>query len=171
MTILPPETLTLLAAALGVIGVFMILQARMQSRLLKRRIAAGEGYNIVDPLTGLWSAEAAWQCIRAEANRSLRLGHPLDVWVGTTDNGEVIDTHGRAIIFELPAGAMGIRLNPNAICVVSCTGFGDLPNAVRGDLTWHSTSFEPGEQAASLTQNFVDTHSNKIPETLEVCDA
>ena len=100
------DPIALLAIAAGFAGVLMYVHARVQTTLLRRRIGSGAGSVVVDPATGLFSAAAAWQCIRAESNRALRLDRPLDVWIGTaTDAGE-LDTLGRALVFDMPAGAM-----------------------------------------------------------------
>lgn len=149
MAFSPTEPAFLLAVAAGTAGSVLLLQARLQSRLLRRRIATGAGTVAVDPATGLWSAAAAWQCIRAEANRALRLGRPLDVWVGTALDTATLEARGRALVFDLPAGAMGIRIDDTHVCVLSCAGSGELPAQVRGDLDWRSTSLEPGEEAAA----------------------
>jgi hypothetical protein len=151
----PTDPAVLVAALAGGVGAFLMLQARLQSRLLRRRVATGTGTVAVDPRTGLWSAAAAWQCIRAEASRSLRLGRPLDVWIGRSPDEAVLDERGQALAFDLPAGSMAIRIDPTHVCVLSCAGSGDAPQRAASDLTWRSTSIEPGEHAAAEALAFV----------------
>ncbi len=147
----------LLALAAGGAGAFLLIQARLQARLLRRRIATGAGTVAVDASTGLWSAAAAWQCIRAEANRALRLGRPLDVWIGATDDVAALDERGRELGFDLPAGSMAVRLDGTHVCVVSCAGSGEAVLRVAPDFTWRSTSIEPNEHAAAEALAFVST--------------
>jgi hypothetical protein len=155
MAISPTDPSVLIAVAAGTTGLVLLLQARVQSRLLRRRIASGDTSIVVDPETGLYSAAAAWQCIRAEANRALRLGRPLDVWVGTAEDAHVLDIRGRELVFDMPAGAMGIRIAPSRICVVTCAGAGAAPNAVAAELAWRSKSIDPGDDAAATALAFV----------------
>ncbi|MCB0880558.1 MAG: hypothetical protein KDB25_09300 [Leucobacter sp.] len=152
----PTDPAVLLAITAGGAGAVLLVQARVQSRLLRRRIASGTGTQVIDPPTGLWSSSAAWQCIRAEANRALRLGRPLDVWVGTADDSGVLDRRGRELLFDLPGGSMGIRIDDTRVCVLSCAGSGELPAQARADLQWRSTSLEPGEEAAAGALAFLD---------------
>lgn len=155
MAVSPTDPVVLLATVAGGAGALMLVQARVQARMLRRRIATGASSVAVDRSTGLWSADAAWQCIRAEANRALRLGRPLDVWIGAADDADRIDERGRELMFDLPGGAMGIRLDPTSIVVLSCAGSGELPDTVTAGLQWRSTSIEPGEDAAREALSFV----------------
>jgi hypothetical protein len=153
MSISPTDPGLLFALTAGFAGALMLVQARTQARLLRRRIANGAG--AVDAATGLWSSAATWQCIRAEANRALRLGRPLDVWVGTADDADQLDARGRELVFDLPAGAMGIRVDATRVCVLTCAGSGDLSGPVAAQLAWRSTSFEPDEETAGAALEFI----------------
>jgi hypothetical protein len=155
MAVSPTDPVVLLSIATGATGALLLAQAQVQSRMLRRRIADGAGTVAVDRSTGLWSADAAWQCVRAEANRSLRLGRPLDVWVGTADDESQLEERGRELAFALPAGAMGVRLDPTTLALVSCAGTGELPHAVADGLRWRSTSIEPAEDAAASAIAFL----------------
>lgn len=149
----PNDPAILLALVAGTIGTVLLIQARLQSRLLRRRIATGAGTIAVDPATGLFSSAAAWQCIRAEANRALRLGRPLEVHVGEAPDTARLDAAGRDLVFDMPAGAMGIRLDGTRVCVLSCAG-GDAPT---DGLDWRSTTIDPGEQAAATALAWIST--------------
>ncbi len=149
MTASPTDPAVLLALVAGGLGAVLLVQARLQARLLRRRIATGAAAAIVDQPTGLWASTAAWQCIRAEANRALRLGRPLDVWVGDASDAALLDARGRDLVFDLPAGAMGIRIDDTHVAVVSCTNQGTPPDQLVGEFAWTSTSIEPGEEAAA----------------------
>jgi hypothetical protein len=155
MAISPTDPSVLFAVAAGSTGLVLLVQARVQSRLLRRRIANGDTSIVVDPATGLFSAAAAWQCIRAEANRALRLGRPLDVWLGSAEDAHVLDVRGRELVFDMPAGAMGIRVSPSRVCVVTCAGAGAAPDSVTSDLVWRSKTIPPGEDAAAAALAFV----------------
>jgi hypothetical protein len=133
----------------------LLVQARLQARLLRRRIATGTGTEVVDPATGLWSSAAAWQCIRAEANRALRLDRRLDVWIGTAADGSELDERGRELVFDMPSGAMGIRIDDTNVCVLTCAGRAAEPTRLASELRWRSAAFEPGEQAAAEALAFV----------------
>jgi hypothetical protein len=149
------DPVVLLAIAAGGCGVLLLVHARLQSKLLRRRIATGASTKVVDPATGLYSAAAAWQCIRAEANRALRLGRPLDVWIGTAGDAAELDARGRELVFEMPGGAMGIRVDPTRVCVLSCAGSAAAPLDVVDDLDWQSLRVEPGDEAAATALAFV----------------
>ncbi len=149
------DPIVLLSIVAGGCGVLMLVHARVQAKLLRRRIASGGGTVVVDPATGLFSANAAWQCIRAEANRALRLGRPLDVWIGTAADAAELDTHGRELVFDMPAGAMGIRVDARRVCVLSCAGAAAAPLAVADELDWRSLRVEPGDEAAATALAFV----------------
>ncbi|MCW2922968.1 MAG: hypothetical protein JWM98_372 [Thermoleophilia bacterium] len=146
-----PTDPTLLAGLVaGTAGTLLLVQARVQSRLLRRRIASGAGTVAVDPATGLFSAAAAWQCIRAEANRSARLGRPLDVWVGTAADAAALDACGRELAFSMPPGATGMRVDRTRICVVSCAGDTGSPEAADLEgITWSSRRIAAGDDAAT----------------------
>ena len=66
-----------------------------------------------------------------------------------------MDERGRALTFDLPAGSMGIRIDPTHVCVLSCAGTGDALQRAAADLAWRSTSVEPGEHAAAEALAFV----------------
>lgn len=155
MSVSPTDPTVLLAIFAGTAGALLLVQARVQARLLRRRIATGAGAVVVDPATGLWSSSAAWQCIRAEANRALRLGRQLDVWIGTASDGPQLDEHGRALVFDMPSGAMGIRIDERSVCVLSCAGPTAEPTKLAADLQWRTATFEPGEHAAVAALAFV----------------
>lgn len=148
----------LLAIVAGSAGLLLLAQAHVQSRLLRRRIATGAGTQVIDPATGLWSSTAAWQAIRAESNRALRLDRPLGVWVGTAPGPTELDEAGRALVFDLPGGAMGIRLDETNLCVVSCVAFdaADLAGAPSA-MEWRSTSIAPSGTTAADTKAFIDS--------------
>lgn len=149
------DPIVLLAIAAGGCGVVLLVHARLQSKLLRRRVASGAGTVVVDPATGLFSANAAWQCIRAEANRALRLGRPLDVWIGTATDAAELDARGRELVFDMPAGAMGIRVDSTRVCVLSCAGSAAAPLEVVDDLDWRTLRVEPGDEAAATALAFV----------------
>lgn len=149
------DPVVLPAIAAGCCGVLLLVHARLQSRLLRRRIVSGAGAVVVDPATGLFSANAAWQCIRAEANRALRLGRPLDVWMGTAADAAELDARGRELVFDMPAGAMGIRVDATRVCVLSCAGPAAAPLDVVDALDWRSLRVEPGDEAAATALAFV----------------
>ena len=149
------DPIALLAIAAGFAGVVMFQHARVQTTLLRRRISTGAGSVVVDPATGLFSANAAWQCIRAESNRALRLDRPLDVWIGTATDAAELDELGRSLVFDMPAGAMGIRVAPAQVCVVSCAGSAAAPVHVEQQLVWQSLRVEPGDEAAASALAFV----------------
>lgn len=157
MSVSPTDPAVLFAIVAGSTGAVLLVQARLQARLLRHRIATGTGTAVVDPATGLWSSSAAWQCIRAEANRALRLERPLDVWVGTARDAPQLDEHGRALVFDMPGGAMGIRIDDTNVCMLTCAGISAEPTQLARDLRWRTASFEPGEQAAAAALAFVTT--------------
>lgn len=148
------EPLILSGIIAGSAGLFLLAQARLQSKLLRARIAHGIGTAIVDPATGLYSAAAAWQCIRAEANRAARLERPLDVWVAQATDAEQLDELGKELAFQLPAGATGVRLADDRLCVVSCTGADDV-DTLAEELQWRSTQVPAGEHAARAALAFL----------------
>lgn len=156
MTVSPTDPAILLAVVAGTLGTVLLVQARLQSRLLRRRIATGAGTVAVDPATGLFSSAAAWQCIRAEANRALRLGRALDVHVGRAPDAAQLDAAGHELVFDMPAGAMGVRLDDTRVCVLSCAG-GDAPGSRLRLLDWRSTRIEPGEQAAATALAWISS--------------
>jgi hypothetical protein len=149
------DPLVLASVAAGVVGLVLLVQARLQSRLMRGRVAAGASSIVVDPATGLFSPAAAWQCIRAEANRAARLSRPLQVWVAAAEDGAELDRHGRELTFEMPAGATGIRVGHRHLCVVSCAGEDASPVQLVDELDWSARSIEPGEHAASTALAFV----------------
>ena len=151
----PTDPAVLAALVAGGTGAVLLVQARLQARLLRRRIANGAATALVDQSTGLWAPSTAWQCIRAESNRSLRLGRPLDVWVGAADDQDQLDAHGRELVFDLAAGAMGIRIDDTHVCVLSCANQGTPPDRIAQQLRWTSTSIEPGEEAAASALAYV----------------
>jgi len=114
------DPLLLTGIIAGTAGLTLLAHAHTQSRLLRRRIAAGVGTPIIDAPTGLYSPEAARQCIRAEANRASRLERPLDLWIGSASDAEQLDALGRELVFSLPSGMTGMRLDPRRVCLVSC---------------------------------------------------
>lgn len=156
MAVSPTDPAILLAVVAGTVGTVMLVQARLQSRLLRRRIGTGAGTVAVDPSTGLFSSAAAWQCIRAESNRALRLRRTLDVHVGRAADTAQLDAAGRELVFDMPAGAMGIRLDGTRVCVLSCAG-GDSPGERLRGLEWRSTRIEPGEQAAATALAWISS--------------
>jgi hypothetical protein len=149
------DPLVLASVAAGVVGLVLLVQARLQSRLMRARVASGAGSIVVDPATGLYSPAAAWQCIRAEANRAARLERPMQVWVGSAEDGAELDRHGRELIFEMPAGATGIRVGHRHLCVVSCAGDSASPIAIVDELDWSQREIAPGDHAASTALAFV----------------
>ena len=142
------------ALVFGVAGIALVAQARMQVRLLRRRIAAGMGTAVIDATTGLFAEAAAWQCIRAEANRAHRLDRPLEVWVGTATSEEALEAGGRALVFDMPAGATGVRLAQQRICVVSCAGDAS-PEQLLRDFDWRGRTIAPGDTAAQHALMFL----------------
>ncbi|MCW2926636.1 MAG: hypothetical protein JWM86_604 [Thermoleophilia bacterium] len=138
----------LLAVACATIGTVLLLHARVQSRLLRARIATGAGTIVMDPMTGLFSADAAWQCVRAEASRAARLARPLDVWVGIAPDSATLDVAGREVLFGLPPGAIGVRVAPDCVCVVTCADQGAVPEHLSDELTWTTRRVPLGEDAA-----------------------
>jgi hypothetical protein len=143
------DPLALAALVAGTLGAVLLVQARVQSRLLRRRIAAGVGTSVVDPTTGLFSAEAAWQCIRAEANRASRLERPLHLWIGAATDADQLDSQGRELAFSLPSGANGIRIDHRHLCVVSCAGPAATPVELLDSVDWSEHVIAPGEHAAA----------------------
>lgn len=147
MTFDPGSPLVVGGIAAGTIGLLLLVQARLQARLLRQRIAQGIGTAAIDAATGLFSPAAAWQCVRAEANRASRLDRTLTLQIGAADTAETIDQCGRELTFVLPDGAMGIRLDPLRLCVVSCVD-GDQPIGELVDgLTWTERTIAPSEHA------------------------
>lgn len=155
MPTLLTDPLVLASVAAGVVGLVLLVQARLQSRLMRARVVTGASSIAVDPATGLFSPAAAWQCIRAEANRAARLSRPLQVWVGTARDGAELDLHGRELTFDMPAGATGIRVGHRHLCVVSCAGDAASPVDLVEQLDWSSRSIAHGEHAASTALAFV----------------
>lgn len=155
MTNLLTQPLVLGSIAAAALGLAMLLQARLQARLMRGRVASGASGMVVDPATGLFSPAAAWQCIRAEANRAARLERPLHVWVGTAQDGAELDQLGRELAFDLPGGATGIRVGHRHLCVVSCAGDAASPLAVVEELEWRSHAISPDEHTASAALAFV----------------
>ena len=149
------DPLLLVALAACVTGTILLVQAHVQARLLRGRIARGDGSLVMDPATGLYSAASAWQCIRAEANRSARLGRPLHIWVGAAPDAAVLDEQGKALVFDMPAGATGIRIDRQHLCVVSCAGEPASPTGLLESMEWRSRSIEPGEDSATSALAFV----------------
>lgn len=140
------EPLVVSGIALGAAGVALLVQSRVQVRMLRRRVAHGTGTAVIDPSTGLFSAAAAWQSIRGEANRAQRLQRPLDIWIGTAATPDELDAAGRSLVTALPEGATGVRVARDRVCVVSCSGSAspELPVA----LDWRTRRIAPGEDAA-----------------------
>jgi hypothetical protein len=155
---LEPGTLTappfIAGLVFGVAGIALVAQARMQVRLLRRRLATGLGTEVIDPATGLFAEAAAWQCIRAEANRAHRLDRPLEIWVGTASSNEALEAGGRALVFDMPAGATGVRLAQQRICVVSCAGDAS-PERLLGEFDWRGRTIAPGDTAAQHALMFL----------------
>ena len=147
MSSLLSEPLVVAGLALGTAGVFLLVQSRVQVRMLRRRVASGAGSAVIDPVTGLFSSAAAWQSIRGEANRAQRLKRPLDVWIGTAPSEVALDAAGRTLAESMPDGATGVRVARDRVCVVSCSG-SDSPAEVAADLTWHTRRIAPGEDTA-----------------------
>ncbi len=152
-----PSTLTdpllLGGVAAGAAGLLMLAQARTQTRLLRRRLATGEGTIAVDPATGLFSAAATLPCVRAEANRSLRLDRALRVWVGAAADAHDLDVTGRELAFAMPAGCTGMRVDRRHVCVVTCTDA--TPADVAASLRWEQRTIEPGEHAGDTALAFL----------------
>lgn len=148
---------TLVAAAALLLGAVLLVQARFQSRMLRRRLATGAGTVVFDPATGLYSAAAMWQCMRAEANRATRLELPLHVWVGTAPGAEELDELGRELAFSMPRGAMGIRLGQRQVCVLSCAGASASAGSghLVEQLDWSTRVITPDEDAATRALAFV----------------
>ena len=138
----------------GTCGVIALVHAHVQGRLLRRRIANGIGTAIVDPATGLFSAAATWQCIRAEANRAGRLDRELDVWIGAAQDAPALEHRARELAFTLPRGAMGMRVDRHRICIVTCAPGTPPPKLVDG-LDWSYRQIPPGEHAAHHVLAFV----------------
>lgn len=148
MDLSPTSPALLLAVAGATIGIVMLLHARIQTRLLRARIASGAGTIVMDPMTGLFSADAAWQCVRAEASRAARLQRPLDVWVGLTPDAATLDVAGREVLFGLPPGAIGVRVAPDCVCVVTCADPTASPDQLSDEVTWTTRRVPLGEDAA-----------------------
>jgi hypothetical protein len=144
------DPFALAALVAGTLGVVLLVQARIQARLLRRRIAAGVGTAVVDSPTGLFSAEAAWQCIRAEANRASRLERPLHLWIGIAADEAQLDLQGRELAFSMPSGASGIRIGRRHLCVVSCAGTTATPVDLLDAVTWSEHEIAPDEHAAAV---------------------
>lgn len=159
MPITLTDPLALGSFAAGATGLALLLQARVQARLMRRRVASGAGSIVMDPATGLFSPAAAWQCIRAEANRAARLQRPLHVWVGAATDGAELDRHGRELAFDLPGGATGIRVGDRHLCVVSCAGEDASPTRLLEELDWTARRIAPDEHAASTALAFVSEAS------------
>lgn len=153
-----PIFLTSLAA--GCAGVLLLVQARMQSRMLRQRIASGAGTVVMDAATGLFSSAAAWQCVRGEANRAARLKRPLEVWVATAPDDETIDSLGRALAFELPSGATGIRIDERHVCLVTCVAEARPEHGALAELDWSHGTFEPSEHSAQAAHEFIAEATN-----------
>lgn len=149
------DPLMLGGIAAGTAGLLLLAQAHVQSRLLRARIASGAGTIAVDPATGLFSAAATWHCIRAEANRSARLARPLEVWIGTAPDAVTLDVGGRALAFDMPAGASGIRLDRTHLCVVSCAATGASAAPPIDDVQWVRHQVPPSDEAAAAVMAFV----------------
>lgn len=133
----------------GTLGTVALVQARTQTRLLRRRLAAGVGTAVVDPSTGLFSAASAWQCIRAEASRAHRLGRPLAIWVTRSADSELVDEHGQALLHDLPGAATGIRLSRTRLCVVSCADGLEIGMALAPELGWRQHLVPAGSDDAA----------------------
>ena len=142
------------ATAALIVGIALAVQARLQVRLLRRRIASGAGTEVIDPATGLFAEAAAWQCIRAEANRAWRLERPLDIWIGTTSDEATLEASVRGLSFDLPAGSMGIRLAGHRVCVVSCAGT-DLSPSLPDAFRWRSRSIMASDSTAQHALTFL----------------
>lgn len=140
--------------ALGAAGITLAVQARIQVRLLQRRIASGVGTAIIDPATGLFAEAAAWQCIRAEASRAWRLHRPLDIWVGAARDDATLERSARALAFDLPAGSMGVRLTEGRICIVSCTGT-DVGDALPESFEWRTRRIAASDTTAQHALMFL----------------
>jgi hypothetical protein len=138
-----------------VAGIALAVQARVQVRLLRRRIASGHGTAVMDPSTGLFAEAAAWQCIRAEANRAWRLQRPLDIWVGAAPDEAALELGGRALAFDLPAGATGVRLAQQRVCIVSCAGSDDVDAQLPESFEWRSRSIEASDTTAQHALMFL----------------
>ena len=149
------DPLVLGSVAAGAIGALLLVQARLQARMMRSRVASGAGTIVTDPATGLYSPAAAWQCLRAEANRAARLERPLRVWVAAAPDREDLEVGGRALAFDLAAGATGIRVGERHLCVVSCAGEDASPVASATDLTWTQRTIAPDEHAASAALAFL----------------
>lgn len=150
------EPLLLASIVAGTTGVVLMLHARVQTRLLRGRIARGDGSFVIDPPTGLFSATAAWQCIRAEASRAARLERPLDVWIGRAVDEDVLDEHGRMLAFDLPGGATAFRVDPLHVCVLACTGHDAAPEGTGASLDWNHRRIEStDDDAAERARAFV----------------
>lgn len=147
-----PAVLT--GIGLGSAGCLLLLQSRLQVRMLRRRVATGAGTAIVDPATGLFTAAAAWQSIRGEANRARRLGLPLDVWIGTSEEPGSLDAHGRALLDALPPGSLGVRLGRDRVCVLSCAQ-PETPESMPVELDWRTHRVPPTSEAAAQALAFV----------------
>jgi len=155
MPTLLTDPLVLGSLAAGVLGLAMLVQARLQARLMRARVVSGSAGIVFDAPTGLYSAAAAWQCIRAEANRAARLSRPLRVWVAAAEDADELDLYGRELTFDMPAGATGIRVGQGHLCVVSCAGEGASPASVVEQLDWSARTIAPDEHAASTALAFV----------------
>ncbi|MCW2971973.1 MAG: hypothetical protein JWN72_246 [Thermoleophilia bacterium] len=148
------DPLLVTGLALAVAGVALTAQARLQVRLLQRRIASGAGTAIIDAPTGLFAEAAAWQCIRAEANRAWRLARPLDIWVGTARDASTFERSAKALAFDLPAGSMGVRLAEDRVAIVSCTG-ADVAATLPAGIEWRSRSIEASDTTAQHALMFL----------------
>lgn len=150
-----PSPILLAAIVAAIAGTLMVVQGRLQTTMLRRRLTSGVGTVVVDPATGLFSAAAAWQCIRAEANRSARLERPLTVLVGSAPDAASLDEHGRALAFDLPAGTRGIRIARRHVCLITCADALDPDPYELADMAWSARSIEPSATAANEVLAFV----------------
>ncbi|MBC7460079.1 MAG: hypothetical protein H7287_01820 [Thermoleophilia bacterium] len=152
------DPLLVIGLALGVAGITLAVQARLQVRLLQRRIASGAGTAIIDPSTGLFAEAAAWQCVRAEANRAWRLARPLDIWVGTARDASTFEQSAKALAFDLPIGSMGVRLAEDRVAIVSCTG-ADVAAALPAGIEWRTRSITASDTTAQHALMFLSEES------------
>lgn len=147
----------------GGVGALLWASASLQTRALRRRIVTGSGTTAFDPGTGLFSAAAAIQCMRAEANRAHRLETHLNVWVGTGDDAASIDIAGRDLAMTMPGPVSGIRLSRSQLCLVSCVDWTPPSETPNGHLVWTTTQLDASptvshDALAWVAQQVVQSH-------------
>lgn len=145
-----PTLSTIAAFALTTLGTALWLHATFQARVMRRRVARGEGTLVFDPATGFVSAAAAEACIRAEASRAGRRGYGLDVWVGTAASAETVDAAGPTLEHSLDPTIAAIRVDRTTVCLLARSGGFEL-GADASALQWSRQAVEAGPRLAERT--------------------